>query len=198
MDTNLKVGDLKVGDFVDVDPKGAEAWGFQGHLWGTILRFDDEPGVGPNALVSGTDGDDQIHYTPGRFVGVEFLSRGVLLSGRCGAFNVGENGVPEGWVEIQRFDSVDVEGAEPFESDEHAACAVARATRSGALLFDVETGATLMLDTTAGAEGTTSVRADVRTATERQIKDGDAENDGTPVRWICIVTRIAAEKAGVL
>lgn len=93
---------------------------------------------------------------------------------------------------------VDVEGVEPFESDEHAVCAVARVARCGALLFDVESGATLMLDTKLGAEGSTVVRADVRTRMERQIEDGDRENDGHKPRWICIVPRMAAQIARVL
>lgn len=124
------------------------------------------------------------------------------LVARCGVFNEGDNGVPEGWVEIQRFDRIDREfgsrTAKVFKSDAHAACAVARRAGSGALLFDPATGATMMLDTRFGEEGTTRLQANVRTAMERAIAEGDAENEGTTVRWLCIVPRCAAEKAGLL
>jgi hypothetical protein len=146
------------------------------------------------------------------------------LRARCGVFNETDHGTsenaPEGWVEIQRFASIDREfgskSAEPFESDEHAALAVAELGGARGTAMHYECGAGLFEPVDLAGLGTSPERW-TALAGAAEILGGDhyPDEDGlvtftidpSPRRrgrdevggsWICIVPRSVAIAAGLL
>ncbi len=120
------------------------------------------------------------------------------LRARCAVFNENddERGMsetaPEGWVEIQRNDSVDEEGLEPFASDEHAALAVAElgTARGSAMFYELDSG--LFEPIALDGLGTHALRWGALNQAATLITLGDAKP-----HWICIVPRGVAIRAGL-
>lgn len=118
------------------------------------------------------------------------------LRARCAVFNdeIDERNAPEGWVEIQRNDTIDREfgsaSAEIFESDEHAALAVAEqgGARGTAMHYEEVSG--LFEPVSLDGCGTTPERwSDLR-----RMAAVASGNDG---HWITIVPRSVAKAAGL-
>jgi len=121
------------------------------------------------------------------------------LAARCGVFNETDHGTsenaPEGWVEIQHFDTIDREfgskSAQPFESDEHAALAVAEIGGALGTAMHYETISGILEPVSLDGLGTSHERWMV-------LRSMAALQNGNDGHWICIVPRSVAIAAGLI
>jgi hypothetical protein len=123
------------------------------------------------------------------------------LLARCGVFNETGHGTsenaPEGWVEIQAFDSIDREfgsrTVEPFAQDEDAAVAVAAAGGAPGTAMFYETVSGLFEPIPLDGLAVNAERWDAMDLMASTLRKGRGAR-----HWICIVPRSVAKAAGLL
>jgi hypothetical protein len=118
---------------------------------------------------------------------------------RCAVFNETGHGTsenaPMGWCEIQRVDSIDTEGIEPFDNDEHAALAVCQLAGAAGCAMLCEIWAGLLEPVALDGCGARFERMEALNRASREIRPFGSDTDR---RWIVIVPRHVAKEAGLL